>query len=227
MKKSSQYYYKVVSKISKNGITIDTTTKIDFNIIMRLSELNNLFDLIYNCSEHHNIPIKQVLTKAKSQKTLLFTRNTLKKDLNKIKKEVKSQNFILNSEFRYFTYYVSAKTRKDLTQKPNSISLPNRFESSFFFGSIKDCQIYLKKINDSNYKNTPYNFKIIKVLFEEIKSLHKFDNILLTTGFKDDFHSKDFYRRLKDFLLSKETENPLFEYVFQGSYRIIKNDIEI
>ena len=192
---------------------------------MRLSDLDNLFELIYNCSKYHKISIKQILLKLKTQKTMSFTLNRLKRDLKKIKREIKKQKFILESEFRYFTYYILEKVRQDLIQTSENIDLPNRFESSYFFGNLKDCIVYLNNLYGLSFKNLP-NLKIIEVEFEKIESLHKFDNNLLT-DFKDDFHSKDFYSTLKNFLLCKESEKPLFEYVFQGSYRIIRNDIEI
>ncbi|WP_409446106.1 hypothetical protein [Mariniflexile rhizosphaerae] len=226
MNKSNKYYYKVVSNIPENGAIINTANRIDGNMIKRLSDLNNLFDLIYDCSEYHQISIKQIWLKLKSQEIIVFTRNRLKNDLRNIKREIKSQNFILESEFRYFTYYILEKVRQDLIRTSKSVALPNRFESSYFFGNLKDCMIYLIGIYGLSYKNQSNNLKIIEVEFEKTETLHKFDNNLLT-DFKDDFLSNDFYSTLKDFLLCKESKKPLFEYVFQGSYKVIRNDIEI
>ncbi|MBU2928024.1 hypothetical protein [Winogradskyella psychrotolerans] len=226
MNTNKNYYYKVVSDVPENGTIINTADRIDRNMLMRLSDLNNLFELIYSCSEYHEISIKQIWLKLKAKNLILFTRNRLKSDLKNIKREIKKQNFILQSEFRYFTYYILEKARQDLIKTSGNIDLPNRFESSYFFGNLKDCIVYLIGFYGLSFKDQSNNLKIIEVEFERIESLHKFDNNLLT-DFKDDFHSKDFYSTLKNFLLCKESEKPLFEYVFQGSYKIIRNDIEI
>ena len=226
MTTNKNYYYKVVSNIPENGTIINTADRIDRNMLKRLSVLNNLFELIYECSEYHKISIKKILLKLKAQKTISFTRNKLKNDLKNINREIKKQKFILESEFRYFTYYILEKCRQDLIKTSEKIDLPNRFESSYFFGNLKDCVVYLIGFYGLSYKTQPNSLKIIEVEFERTESLHRFDNNLLT-DFKDDFHSKDFYFTLRNFLLFKESEKPLFEYVFQGSYKVIRNDIEI
>lgn len=205
---------------------IKTQDRIDHNMIKRLSQLNNLFELIYKCSEFHQISIKDILLKLKSKKIILFTRNRFKNDIKEIKSEIKSKKFILELEFRYFTYFILEKVRQDLLKTSENTNLPNRFESSYFFGNIRDCVVYLIGLYGLSYKNQSNNLKIIEVEFEKTESLQKYDNNLLTE-FKDDFHSKDFYSTLNNFLIGIESENPLYEYVFQGSYKVIRNDIQI
>ncbi|MBN2868910.1 MAG: hypothetical protein JXK08_09575 [Flavobacteriaceae bacterium] len=118
------------------------------------------------------------------------------------------------------------KIRKELSEE--NINVPNRFKCCYFFESVGDCKRYLDNLNKS--ANQPiqhlYNKNIIKVEFLEKNTLKKFDNILITE-FHDNFTSKDFYRQFKMFLLGKKTKNPLLEVVFQGSFKIIKNDIYI
>lgn len=204
---------------------INTKGRIDNYMIKRFSELNKLFKLIYNCSEKYQIPIKKIWIELKSKKTTLFQRNAFDKEIKNIKKEIKATKFNLQSEFRYFTYFVLEKIRMDL-EKSADIILPNRLESSYFFGNIKDCITYLIGLYGLSYKTQSTNLKIIEVELKKITCLHKFDNNLLTQ-FNDDFQSKDFYSVLNSFLLGGKTKKPLYEYVFQGSYQIIRNDINI
>ena len=195
-------------------------------MIKRFSELNNLFNLIYDCSNDYQISIKNIWIELKSKKIIFFRRNSFQQNIKTIKREIKATNFILQSEFRYFTYFVLEKVRQDLL-KDSDLKLPNRLKSSYFFGTVEDCKIYLKNLYGLSFEfHQRNNLRVIEVEFKEIKSFHKFDNILLTE-FQDSYHSKDFYSVFKSFLLEENSENPLYEYVFQGFYKVVRNDIKI
>jgi hypothetical protein len=58
------------------------------------------------------------------------------------------------------------------------------------------------------------------VEFIETRELKRLDNYFLV-NFQDYFTSNDFYNQAKDFLNAKKTEEPLFEIIFQGKYRVI------
>tara|TARA_B100000378_G_scaffold272723_1_gene264648 strand:- start:179 stop:859 length:681 start_codon:yes stop_codon:yes gene_type:complete len=222
----NKYYYKIVSECPKNGIIIDTNEKIDYSMVKRFSELNNLLKLIYECSEKYQKSIREVLIESKSRK-IIFKKNSFQKSVKAIKKEIKKTNFNLCVDFNYFTHYILENVRLELMKNSNK-KIPNRFESSYFFESISDCKRYLKNL-DKTFSSSFFatnQLKVIKVKFIETKVLRKFDNILLTE-FQDHYQSKDFNIIIKKYLKEGTSENPLFEYVFQGFYKVLKNDIRI
>ena len=133
-----------------------------------------------------------------------------------IKEEISKTNFILSYEFRYFNDYVLEKARKDIF-KELKIELPNRFESQYFFQSIDDCIRY-------NNELTSKSNRIIEVEFNKIDAFFKGDNKFLT-NFDDYYTSEHFYNQAKSFLLESTTDNPLFEIVFIGNYKIIKHHL--
>jgi len=222
----NKYYYKIVSEYPENGIIIDTNEKTNHSMVKRFTELNNLLKLIYECSEKYQKSIREVLIESKSRK-IIFRKNSFQKSIKAIKKEIKKTDFNLNGEFKYFTYFILENVRLELIKNSDE-KIPNRFESSYFFESIADCERYLinldKTFNSSFYATN--QSKVIKVKLIETKVLRKFDNILLTE-FQDDYHSKDFQTTIKKYLLEETSENPLLEYVFQGLYKVLKNDIII
>ncbi len=225
MEINNRYFYKIVSDNPENGIEINTQNKIDYDLINRISELNYLFKLIYNCSNNHKISIKEILDEIEFGYEILDSTNQLKKDLEKIKKEAKLRSFIIKKEFKYFTYNLLEIIRNEINDLHKS-NLPNRFKSSYFFGCLKDCKRYLSIFYGEFYKYYSLNLKIIEVQLLKIDTLKRFDNNLLT-NFQNHYHSIDFYNTLADFLKEKKSKNPLYEYVFQGSYMVINNDIDI
>ncbi|MGB5980878.1 MAG: hypothetical protein WBG46_01925 [Nonlabens sp.] len=210
-------YYKIVSDIFSRGAEINTADRIDYNMVARISELNKLFNLIDKCSEYHNVSIREILQSLKLFDPSVITGTQLFLDLKEIKEEKIIQEFNIINEFRYFTYFILEKVRLELLKNNEVEELPNRFESSYFFGSLADCKRYLIGLN-LNYSLN--KLKVIEVKFEYEDVLFKFDNNHLS-NFEDSFHSKDFKDSIARYLRAEQTQNPLFEYVFQGRYRIV------
>jgi hypothetical protein len=208
-------YYKIVSEFPKVGSVLNTTENINYARFVRFSKLKQLFDLIFKLSSDHNLPIYDVL-KFTNQIEIINNGMGFYDQIEIIKEEISKTNFILSYEFRYFNDYILEKARKDIF-KELKIELPNRFESQYFFQSIDDCIRY-------NNELTSKSNKIIEVEFNKIDAFFKGDNKFLI-NFDDYYTSEHFYNQAKSFLLESTTDNPLFEIVFIGNYKIIKHHL--
>lgn len=208
-------YYKIVSEFPKVGRVLNTTENINHARLVRFSKLKHLFDLIFNLSRDYNLPIYDVL-KFTNQNARINAEMDFYDQIENIKQEISTTNFILLYEFRYFNYYILEKVRKDIFDE-TKLELPNRFESQYFFQSINDCIRYNNELNSKSNK-------IIEVEFNKTDAYFKGDNKFLT-NFDDYYTSEHFYNQAKSFLLESTTNNPLFEIVFIGNYKIIRHHL--
>jgi hypothetical protein len=212
----SKHYYKLVDIARPVGEIITTQEKVDSTRVKRYSKLTDLFEQIYNCSKEYELPIGEIIFHIKAsflkRRKYKIENLKLKKCIKDIRKESSRQHFRVMKEFRWFNDYILEKAKKEIHHELGLV-LPNRFESSYFFESIEDCYKY--------YFNLPrkYHTKIIEVEFIEQKMLKKFDNKLVSE-FQDHYTSDDFFNQAKLFLLEGASETPLFEFVFEGKYKV-------
>lgn len=211
-------YYKIVPYPPKIGTVIDTDKLFDKSRISRVKKLERLFNLFCELSQNRDLSIHSIL--ALLYPNTLFPEEEIEKDfdlqnsLNEINQEILKTSFQLTSEFKHFNDFILEEVRRIL--KNNDISLPDRFKSHYFFESIEDCLKYYAEIR---YKVRP---TIIQVEFLEGSNSYKFDNNLLTK-FENNFRAKDFYNQAEYCLKKGVTENPLFEIVLQGKYKVISH----
>lgn len=210
-------YYKIVQNPKSVGTIINTEESFDSERIDRFSKLNNLLRLIYDVSDLDNVPIHYIISQI--YPTLFSPEIAIRYDLSlldnieKIKREIHYTNFNISSEFKYFNDFVLNKARYDLMLNSN-ISLPDRFKSHYFFESLEECFDYYYNLNSVVTKCV-----IIEVEFIDQNRIYKMDNTYLTS-FENHYTSNEFYKHAKDFLIGKISENPLFEIIFQGRYKI-------
>lgn len=209
-------YYKIVEKPSKVGAIIDTDKNFDLLRFERFKKLEKLFNLIFEVSSNSNLPLINILASLYpdlfSSEIIVENQNDLEDSLGALKKEIAISKFNVKYEFRYFTDYVLYKARTEIKKEINK-PLPDRFKSHFFFESIEDCRNYYNNLISAKSST------IIQVEFIDQNRVYKMDNTFLTS-FENYYTSKDYYRHAKDFLMERTTENPLFEIIFQGRYKV-------
>lgn len=217
-------YYKIVQNPKSVGTIINTEESFDSERIDRFSKLNNLLRLIYDVSNLDNVPIHYIISQI--YPTLFYPEIAIRDDISllnnieKIKREILYANFNISSEFKYFNDFVLNKARYDLMLNSN-LSLPDRFKSHYFFETMEECFDYYYNLNSVIIQCT-----IIEVEFIDQNCIYKMDNTYLT-NFKNHYTSDDFYKDAKDFLMEETSENPLFEIIFQGRYKINAHILEL
>lgn len=215
-------YYKLVSIQEPIGTLINTEDKFDTVRIARFTELQYLLNLFFETSSRTNISICHILSQIYPEvvcpQTDVTESTNLTDDIEKIRNEINRTNFILHSEFRFFNDLVLAIARSELINE--GFILPDRFKSHYFFDSLEQCFAY--------YVNLPSltPCRIIEVEFLNIKQVYKLDNMFLTR-FEETFTANDFYKQAKRCLSGDITDNPIFEIVYQGTYRIKKHIMEM
>ncbi len=216
-------YYKIIEEPPQIGTIIDTDKNFDLLRLERFKKLEKLFNQIFEISSSSNLPIINILAALYPNlyysNILVENQNTLESNLDVLRKEIAISKFCVGIEFRYFTDYVLYKAREEIKKELNK-PLPNRFKSHYFFESIEDCFNYyysLEAVKPST---------IIKVDFIDQNRVYKMDNALLTS-FENHYTSKDFYRHAKNYWMELTTENPLFEIVFQGKYKVNEHVLEL
>ncbi len=169
---------------------------------------------MFDLSSNSNLPLLDILKALhlNHSEILIENQKEIENSLNALKKEIRISKFNAEVEFRYFTDYVLCKARTEIKRELNK-PLPDRFKSHYFFESIEDCLNYYDSF-DSVKSST-----IIQVEFIDKNRIYKMDNKYLA-HFENHYTSKDFYRRAKDFLSGCTSENPLFEVIFQGRYKV-------
>lgn len=210
------HYYKIIKKDEISsfeiGYEIDTDECINTFRVNRNKELLNLFELTYKYSKKKKKPVVEVLCQN------IYDPHFSGFLLNKIKKESIRSSFSREHDLSLFIDFILEKARI-LVNKEYSKSLPPRFESCFFWENIDDCKSYCNKFST----NGP--FIILKVSFIEKIQFERLDNILISTQFYDWFTSEDFLNQAKIFLLGGESNEPHFEIIFQGRFKIIEHII--
>jgi hypothetical protein len=217
-------YYKIVQNPKSVGTIINTEENFDSERIDRFFKLNSLLKLIYDVSKIDNVSIHYIISQI--YPTLFYPEIEIRYDasllnnIEKIKREILNTNFNISSEFKYFNDFVLNQVRNNLMFESN-ISLPDRFKSHYFFESIEECLDYYYNLSSIVKKCT-----IIEVEFIDKKCIYKMDNKYLT-NFKNHYTSIDFYKDANDFLIGKISENPLFEIIFQGRYKVNAHVLEL
>lgn len=211
------YHYKVIPIPPKIGSDIDTNDNIDNFRINRMTKLNSLFSALYNLSLYTNLSLQDILSLVypnfKAYSTFEIS-PYITQIIKLIKNEVLKTNFNVYNEFRYFNDFVLQKVRNELDEV--GIILPDRFKSHYFFESLSDTFFYCLELNIDR------RFTVIEVEFQQNLKGHKMDN-RLAVNFFDHYTAKDFHNQARMFLLKKSSENPLFEIVFQGKYKVINH----
>lgn len=211
------YYYKIVAKNINIQTIVSTCQSIDYFRINRMSQLNRLFNLFYELSSETNLSLQDILSLIYPNFNPI-SKFEIDKNLHSkieiIKREIITTNFIVQLEFRYFNDFVLDKAREELCRQ-SDLLLPDRFQSHFFFESLSDCYSYCLELGLNKDKNN----KIIEVEFVETILLEKMDNRLVS-DFHDYFTSQHFYNQAIAFLTKRNSENPLFEIIFQGKYKV-------
>jgi hypothetical protein len=99
----TKQYYKIVASAPIQGTIIDTEDTIDFRRIARYSELTKLFDLIFNCSSTHNLPVGEILflinANFAERWKYNFQNQRLKSEIKKIRRESLKIKFNINPDF--------------------------------------------------------------------------------------------------------------------------------
>ncbi|WP_298141025.1 hypothetical protein [Flavobacterium sp.] len=216
-------YYRIEEKPSKVGTVIDTDKKFDLLRIERLKQLEKLFNLIFEISSNLNLPLINILAtlypKLYYSEIIIKNQSDLEKHLDVLRKEILYSRFNVQFEFRNFTDFIFSKARADII-KNHKISLPDRFKSRYFFESIEDCLNY----HDNLISQKPC--KIIMVEFIDKNRVYKFDNTFLTS-FENHYTSEDFYRHANDYWMQQTSQNPLFEIIFLGKYKVKAHVLEL
>lgn len=210
-------YYKVIGKIPKIGTIIDTNESIDYYRINRISKLNRLFNLLYDLSFETNLPFQNILSLVLPNFNPISkfeVNQSLLSKIEIIKLEIIATNFNIHSEFKFFNDFILDKVKTELYNE-NKFVLPDRFKSNYFFESLSDCYLYCLELG--LYKNK--NNKIIEVEFVDTIHMEKMDNRLVA-DFQNHYTSNHFYNQAKKFLTKKTSDNPLFEIIFQGKYKV-------
>lgn len=210
---TQSYYYRIIKKdeaaLYKTGNVVDSEQCIHTYRVNRNNELLKLFQLTAKYSKKKKKPVVEVLGQD------IYDSYSSGFLLNKIKKESIKTSFSPEHDLRFFIDFILEEARITI-QKKHSKSLPSRFESCFFWENIEDCRSYCDKF--SSYGP----FIILKVSFIEKKQFERLDNVLISSHFYDWFTSEDFFNQAKIFLLGGESNEPQFEIIFQGQFKIIE-----
>lgn len=220
-------YYKVVDHLA-SATTIDTTiTNYDLTLIHK-SKYANLMDFFTSSSLELNLPLNFysdfcnniIITEASNLKTLGTPVNDkyeissltnkiehsgiyiLAGDLRKIIQGVGKIGFEYFDEGYYLWEFIFEKVRAN-----NHTSKPNRGDSFFLFDNIKDCQYYI----DTHKKGG----QICEVELLSKRALFKGDMKMLDSIPKN-FTTQQAQGNAEKFWSGETTEDPVFEYLFQG-----------
>lgn len=211
------YYYKILTEAPKIGTIVDTNKFINYYRIDRQSKLNTLFNLLFELSFENELSIQNIFSLVYpnfKQYSIFESNQNILDKIEIIKLEINKINFNVNREFLFFNDFVLDKVKTELNNDFN-LDLPDRFKSHYFFETLSDCYFYYLELGCNQNKNS----KIIEIELIETIKLEKMDNRLIV-DFQDYFTSKHFYNQAKDFLTKKKSENPLFEIIFQGKYKV-------
>ena len=211
----SIFYYRLLENPEPVGTIINTDDRFNGARLSRYLKLKDLFRCIFDVSKLSNVSVHYILSQVypdffRPETELVFERQLLD-GIDKIRIEIDRTNFVLQSEFRYFNDFVLDMVHSDLSS--DSVLLPDRFKSHYFFLSVQDCVRYYLELPNSR------SCTVIEVELVEMNYFSKHDNSFLT-NFENYFTASDFYNQAKKFLLGEVSRHPLIEIVFQGIYRV-------
>lgn len=212
---------KVFYKISAKDFNVGEHRKSEYDIddkrIKDFNEKKEFLELFYFITNSKPKKLNQVNNDIKNGYA-----NNIESSYNEVipilHKLYKKNSFDLSNDFYLILDYYLMKEKEKL--EIESFDLPDRFSSSFFFKTKEDCLKYLNKLN--------YNKCFIyKVEIKDLDSIYKFDNNFISTNLMF-LSGVELSMRCFDFLFGKEESNdPIFEYVYKGEYRVIdKEDIK-
>jgi hypothetical protein len=119
-------------------------------------------------------------------------------------------------KFLYIDYLLEI-TRQHLIEADN-ISLPNRFESAFFFETLEDC------INYRLDFLVQLGNKVIEVELQNLENIYRFDNQYISSFQKHDT-AYDYIDKISKYLRGQMSTHPLIEVVYYGDFKVVSQRI--